>query len=210
MNGLTYKDLGDKFPQIKVSFDSFVLPIVIIQTTDIDLIEDMFARLNDGVLLNAAEKRNAIGGEAISYIRKLIENDFFKLKLKISNNRFQHLEIATRFLMIEEKILKKTAIDTSKSILDKFVSDNKKNIEIEKYFDNSENILNIMNTFFYDNDILLKRQGDMVIYYLLFKLAMMNNCLNNISREKIIEFQEQVKIQSGKDENESNQDNINY
>ncbi len=26
------------------------------------VIEDMFSRLNDGVLLNAAEKRNALGG----------------------------------------------------------------------------------------------------------------------------------------------------
>src|SRR5690606_36910462 len=111
---LSYEELGKRYPHIKINFDSFVLPIIVIQTEDLELIEDMFSRLNDGVLLNAAEKRNALGGEVIVKLRELIKNDFFTLKLKISNKRFQHFEIASRFLLIEERLCKGLAIDTSK------------------------------------------------------------------------------------------------
>ena len=142
---LSYKELGEIYPQIKINFDSFVLPIIVIQTEDLDLIEDMFSRLNDGVLLNAAEKRNALGGQVISNLRELIKNEFFTSRLKISNKRFQHFEIAARFLLIEDRLTKNLAIDTSKGFLDKFVKDNKKNSSINEFYMNSIIVLNEMN-----------------------------------------------------------------
>src|SRR3546814_928428 len=69
--GLTYSDLAIEFPKIKIRFDSYILPIVLIETEDIDLIEDMYSRLNEAVPLNAAEKRNAIGGQMASAIRDI-------------------------------------------------------------------------------------------------------------------------------------------
>ena len=59
---MTYADLSNKYPSLKISFDSRTLPIITIQTEDTDLIEEMFSRLNEAVPLNAAEKRNAWGG----------------------------------------------------------------------------------------------------------------------------------------------------
>ena len=168
---LGYKELGEVYPQIKINFDSFVLPIIVIQTEDLDLIEDMFSRLNDGVLLNAAEKRNALGGQVISNLRELIKNEFFTSRLKISNKRFQHFEIAARFLLIEDRLTKSLAIDTSKGFLDKFVKDNRKNSLIDQFCMNSIIVLNEMNKIFMEQDNLLKRQGDMVLYYLFFALV---------------------------------------
>lgn len=207
--GLSYKDLSINYPHIKINFDSFVLPIIIIQTQDLELIEDMFSRLNDGVLLNAAEKRNALGGEVILKVKDMVNNNFFNTKLKISNNRFQHYEIATRFLLIEDRLDKQMAIDTSKGILDKFVEDNKRT-NLSMLYQNSLDVLTEMNTVFSDKDNLLKRQGDMVIYYLLFKLSLKNNKLHLIERSKIEDFQKEVTSKSGEDEDDNNQDYITY
>lgn len=209
LKNLSYEELSIKYPFIKINFDSFVLPIIIIQTEDLELIEDMFSRLNDGVLLNAAEKRNAFGGEVISKVKDLVRNDFFTKKLKISNKRFQHYEIATRFLLIEDRLSKQVGIDTSKAILDKFVLDNKKQT-LNSFYINSLNILIEMNKVFLDNDSLLKRQGDMVIYYLLFKIAIENNQVNLIQKNKIENFQNEVATKSGLDEDDSNQDYVTY
>jgi Protein of unknown function DUF262 len=65
---LSYDDIAKRFPKIKVKFDSFVLPVVTvaIEGDDLDLIEDMFSRLNEAVPLNAAEKRNALLAEGSS------------------------------------------------------------------------------------------------------------------------------------------------
>lgn len=207
---LSYKELGEIYPQIKINFDSFVLPIIVIQTEDLDLIEDMFSRLNDGVLLNAAEKRNALGGQVISNLRELIKNEFFTSRLKISNKRFQHFEIAARFLLIEDRLTKNLAIDTSKGFLDKFVKDNKKNSSINEFYMNSIIVLNEMNKIFIEQDNLLKRQGDMVIYYLLFKIALDNNQLHFISRDKIEKFQEEIISKSGLEEDANNLDYVSY
>ena len=69
--GLSYDDIAKSHPRLRVEFDSFNLPIVHVQTDDMDLIEDMFSRLNEAVPLNAAEKRNAIGGALVAAIRDM-------------------------------------------------------------------------------------------------------------------------------------------
>src|SRR5579863_8184040 len=60
--GLTYRELGTRYPKLKTIFDATSLSVVVVRTSDEDLIEEMFSRLNEAVPLNAAEKRNAFGG----------------------------------------------------------------------------------------------------------------------------------------------------
>jgi uncharacterized protein with ParB-like and HNH nuclease domain len=59
LEGLTYAELSQKFPEIKSDFDATRLDVIGIQTPEIEQIEEMFSRLNEAVPLNAAEKRNA-------------------------------------------------------------------------------------------------------------------------------------------------------
>src|SRR5258708_6358863 len=69
--GLDYPTLAAKYPQIKARLDATPLDIVTIRTNDIELIEDMFSRLNEAVPLNAPEKRGALGGPLPPVIKKL-------------------------------------------------------------------------------------------------------------------------------------------
>lgn len=89
-----------------------------VDTDDQELIEDMFSRLNEAVPLNAAEKRNALGGELVSVIRDVANHEFFSKCVSFGNKRYQHREVAARFILIEENVrtLGKI-IDTKKEYL---------------------------------------------------------------------------------------------
>jgi len=96
--GMKYSELSSAYPKLKIRFDSFTLPIVCVETDDIDLIEDMFSRLNEAVPLNAAEKRNAIGGPMAQCIRNISEHHFFGNRVRFTDSRYQHREVAGRLL----------------------------------------------------------------------------------------------------------------
>ncbi len=194
LGGLSYDDLGKEYPKIKIRFDSFVLPIVGVMTDDIDLIEDMFFRLNEAVPLNSAEKRNAFGGNMVKAIREIANHSFFVDKVKFKNTRYQHLEVAARFLLVEiSKIEVNKLIDTKKVYLDamakNYKTENKKIVKDVSQKVNS--VLDEMVTLFADNDNLLRAQGSMVMYYLLFKWATSEN--KNIKRSKLIKFEKTIK-----------------
>lgn len=51
-------------------------------------IEDMYSRLNEAVPLNAAEKRNTLGGIMANLIRKIADHDFFRNYVAFKNNKW--------------------------------------------------------------------------------------------------------------------------
>jgi hypothetical protein len=193
---LGYSDIARSFPKIKIKFDSFVLPVVGVDTDDQELIEDMFSRLNEAVPLNAAEKRNAIGGELVAAIREIADHDFFGRNVAFGNKRYQHREIAARLLLLEENMRTiGKIIDTKKEYLDALarnyhhgktglVADAKASIV---------DILDWMCGLFVEKDELLRAQGNMVLYYLLCKSAMHANVKENVSRARLYAFRDQVR-----------------
>ncbi len=191
--GLSYDDLSKEYPKIKIKFDSFVLPIVGVQTDDLDLIEDMFSRLNEAAPLNSAEKRNAFGGDMVSEIRKLSNHSFFT-KVKFANNRYQHYEVAARLLLVEiSKIEYGKLIDTKKVYLDSMAKKYKTgNITVVNNVSTIvKSVLNTMDRCFVLADNLLRAQGNIVVFYLLFKNASKGG--HSISRSSLLAFTEKVK-----------------
>lgn len=188
--GLSYEDIAKEQPRIRIQFDSFVLPIVGVRTDDEELIEDMFSRLNEAVPLNAAEKRNALGGEAVKIIRSLSKMDFFEKKVKFSNKRYQHLEVSSRILLTENSLTENNKIiDTKKVYLDKFATSNSvKKIEMTSLFERVESVIKQMEEVFSDSDEILKSQGNMVLYYLIFRQALQLHEVDKISRRKLLDF----------------------
>jgi len=195
LGGFTYNDIANKYPKIKVRFDSFVLPIILVKTDDMDLIEDMFSRLNEAVPLNAAEKRNALGGSMAKTIRNVSNHHFFKVQVRISNKRYQHREVSARLLFLDYCIKDRNKIyDTKKAYLDWFVKLFKRESELHapKYGNQVQFILNEMVEVFHYKDVLLRAQASIPIYYLLFMLAKNQGRLGNISRKKLIDFNNKI------------------
>lgn len=194
LSGLGYEDIAKEYPRIRIQFDSFVLPIVGVSTDDEELIEDMFSRLNEAVPLNAAEKRNALGGAGVRAIRDVAAHNFFTSKIKFTNKRYQHLEVAARLLLVESTLQEANKlIDTKKVYLDKFAIDNSNNAaQLNDLKNKVKNILNIMANLFTDYDDLLRAQGNMVVFYLLFRKAIFLDELNNITRRKLLDFRDSL------------------
>lgn len=185
--GMGYVELARDYPQLKMQFDTYQLSIVAVETDDMDLIEDMFSRLNEAVPLSAPEKRNAFGGTMTKGIRELATHNFFERVLPFTNRRYKHFDLAGKYLLIE---FRNKISDTKKVYLDRFVQvwKSEKRRRPEKLLKNASIILDKMANTFTDGDVLVRSVGDAVLYYYVFKLALEEGWLPKVSRKKFIQF----------------------
>ncbi|WP_281784118.1 DUF262 domain-containing protein [Sinimarinibacterium flocculans] len=193
--GLTYAELARRYPDLKTRFDGFVLPIISILTEDTELIEDMFSRLNEAVPLNAAEKRNALGGPVPPRIREITKHKFFTEKLPFNNRRYRHLDVATKFFYITQR---GHLADTKKVHLDEFVKehrDNKTIDAVDKLATEARKTLDDMASVFVDADWLLRSVGTTVLYYFLFLDGRKQGWIETITRADFEEF-DRVRIEN--------------
>jgi len=196
LSRLGYSDIASKYPKIKIKFDSFVLPVVGVDTDDQDLIEDMFSRLNEAVPLNAAEKRNSIGGAMVAAIREVASHPFFIRCVAFGNKRYQHREVAARFIFIEENLkVQGRIIDTKKEYLDAMARNYREGQEdlVSSVKHGVTEVLDFMSSIFLERDELLRAQGNMVLYYLLSLSALKSGLSGNFSRESLYSFRDLVR-----------------
>lgn len=190
LGGLTYPELAAKHPRIKIKFDSTSLPIVAIQTDNVEFIEDLFSRLNEAVPLNAAEKRNAFGGPIPRYIRDLTNTDFFKVRIPFDNTRYRHFDLSVKFLYIE--YIQRLG-DTKKRVLDDFVKSFRKTPHTADDADElgrkAYTRLDAMSAVFVNRDELLQSLGTAVLYYNLFREGMEHGWVSRIKRSELVEFE---------------------
>ena len=67
---------------------------VFMDTTNPEIINELFVRLNSGVPVNAAEKRNANGGILSTKIQELCDtSSFFTRKIRVANRRLAHNDL---------------------------------------------------------------------------------------------------------------------
>jgi hypothetical protein len=186
--GMKYADLGQNYPDLKVHFDSFNLTAVSIDTDEIEMIEEMFSRLNEAVPLTAPEKRNAFGGPIPNAIRKLSDDTFFKKSIPFPNKRYRHFDIATKFLYAEHV---GKVYDTKKAYLDKFVADysGQSRTKMPAFLKVTQDNLARMTDVFTNKDPLLRQVGMVTLYYHLFRVAAEREWLDSISRKKLLDFE---------------------
>ena len=188
--GMTYADLAKEHPQLKMQLDSYTLPITAVLTDDNDLIEEMFLRLNEAAPLNAAEKRNAMGGPMAEVIRRVSNHLFFKVNIPFSNRRYQHRELAARFMLLTTT---GTVGDTKKAYLDRMVQTFKSSGAVEeasRIGNEVESILEYANKVFVDHDNLLRTHSMTVVYFLVIREALANGWEEKITRDKLNRFDE--------------------
>jgi hypothetical protein len=187
LGGMTYADLSGEHPEIVADFNAYHLDIVTIETSEIELIEDMFSRLNEAVPLNAAEKRNAKPGPLPQMVRDLSALPFFSKKIPFSNRRYRHFDISAKMLYLASR---GGAADTKKAYLDRFFVENSKatRASIAQYEQKVTEVLLAMEKIFTDSDYLLRSVGMIILYFLLFDRAIMTGNVSLISRSTIIGF----------------------
>ena len=191
--GMNYSELAKQYPKIKSRFDSFSLPIVTVETDDLELIDDMFSRLNEAVPLNAPEKRRAIGGDMVKAIDDVSSHPFFAKKVKFTNKRYQHKEAAVRLLFLADNLRTDKVIDTKKPYLDQFTVDYKKGKakEIRSMQAEVVALLNGLVKVFVDKDYLLFAQASVPIYAFVYQRLEKKGNGKWFTRTKLEKFNQQ-------------------
>lgn len=168
--GAKFADLDEYWQE---EFKGTALSVVLIQNASDDDIEELFSRLNNGEPLNAAEKRNAMGGDMCRLISEVAKHKFFAESVKIKNTRYQHLESAAKFLLIENTALSSggSCADLKKRFLDELVKKNKKldaasKVGLERRVTDH---LSAMQKVFSKSDPLLAKQAYLPLYYIFIK-----------------------------------------
>ena len=188
--GMKYSDLAKTYPEVKQDFDSFILDVVVIETDDIEIIEDLFSRLNEAVPLNAAEKRNAFPGAFPRAIRSLAQHVFFTKKLPFTNTRYRHYDMVAKMLMSE---FRGAVIDTKKAYLDQFFKENSdiKQGDSDVVIERLKCHLDTLATVFADNDSLLRSVGMVMLYYHIIRISGSLDLNDKIDRQKLQNFNKQ-------------------
>jgi len=203
--GMLYSEVASNYPKLKIRFDSFTLPIVCLETDDLDLIEDMFSRLNEAVPLSAAERRNAIGGPMAQCIRDIAEHNFFTAKVRFPDTRYQHREVSARLLFLEFSVMvNDKVIDTKKPYLDDMVRKFKdgRPADLSKIRSRTIRTLNLLDSVFEDADSLLRAQAAIPVFYLTAQAAESAHKPSKLDRRRIVQFYENLaenRIQAEKD-----------
>jgi len=188
--GMTYAELGKKYPELKADFDGFQLSVMLIETDDIDMIEEMFSRLNEAAPLSAPEKRNAYGGPLPAAIRKLAKEPFFTKKIPFQNARYRHFDLATKFLLAEHE---NSVSDTKKRRLDEFVNSfaDEARGKMPPFLKKAQSTTTSMSQVFADRDGLLRQVGMVSLYFHLFRIAIAEDWYQEITRKKLLDFENQ-------------------
>lgn len=182
--GLTLSEIGEKYPVVRDIFNGISLPVVTIITDDIELIEEMFSRLNDGVPLNSAEKRNTFGGPAPIAIREIVKHRLFVEKLPFTNRRYRHFDLAAKFLYFSHN--KYIPHDSKKIQLDEFVKGCKTRPKayVQNLKKSAVKVLDTMSKIFVKEDPMLQSIGMITLYFLLLAMR------PNVKRMELIKFDE--------------------
>lgn len=171
-SGNRFKNLSDHW---QGKFRNVPLDVVVIHDAEVEDIEDIFSRLNSGEPLNAAEKRNAMGGNMCGAIRDMARtHKFFTHTIQQWNKRYQHLELAAKFLLIEKGSRDGASEyrDLKKRFLDTLVQDNKNmgEADIRELKQRVGKQLNsLVKVFNKTNNPALKQAGYPQLYYLFVK-----------------------------------------
>jgi hypothetical protein len=172
------------------------ISVVLIQNATVEDIEDLFARLNNGEPLNAAEKRNAIGGSMAQLARELARHPFFTDRLPYGNDRYQHLDLATKVLLLEtaHREDRSAVPDLRADQLDRFVRDGRPlaHDDRERLKEWALVPLSLLARTFRAHDQLLARPASGPLFYALIKrLAKQRPDLSPAAvRQRLSEFED--------------------
>ena len=97
--GQFYEDLNDDLVD---QLEAYELSMVTVERAEDQEVEDMFLRLQNGVPLNSAEKRNAISGSIRDFVHEIADSSkFMNSSAAFNNTRYSHDEVIAQMVLIE-------------------------------------------------------------------------------------------------------------
>jgi hypothetical protein len=189
LGGSTYLDLKRYHPEIAEKFDRHVPSVMSVITDEKIKIEQLFVRLNSGVSVNRAERRNAMDGVVPDIIRDLVGHSFFILNIRFNTLRMSDHNAAAKLLLLEYR---DKFVDTSANSLDSLVAEGIGSNEapFRKAEQQVIKVLDNMSKVFKKRDPLLSSAGPIPVYYWFVK----NNAANKrFIRDFLDEFVLSVK-----------------
>ena len=177
LTGVRIDDLRERIPWLYADLLRQTVEVVLIESSDIDLIEELFSRLNEGVPLKAAEKRNR-GRVLAPLVRGVAETHEFFKELPFGNVRYRHLDLLAKFMRIEDRGLQNGRVpDLKKSELDRLFTRLQKlegtpddgRAVIQGLLDRVERRLDRLSSLFGHHDPYLGSVGMVTIYYVFDK-----------------------------------------
>ncbi len=131
--------------------------------------------MNNGEPLTAAEKRNAKPGAITKLIREIAVLPTIRDRLAFPNTRYQHYEVAAKFLLIEKTEASSGGMfcDLKKKFLDAMVESGEKAnaAELDGLQKRVEKGIKSLARVFTKKDPLLKKQAYAPLYYIFVKLV---------------------------------------
>jgi len=130
-DGTRHPRPGTRFSELDPAWQRVLrgtfLAVVLIQKATPADIEDLFSRLNNGEPLNAPERRNALGGDAVELVRRIVEHRFFRDRVPFGNQRYHHHDAAARIIVVAQAAIDGTSMpDLRAKALDRFVREHRR------------------------------------------------------------------------------------
>lgn len=101
LKNITYAGTPNVLPdELRLSFDTYTLDVIIMTDTDEEEVREMFLRLQNGTSLKAQEKRNARSGNMRDFVKQIASHKLFD-HCNFENSRYTFDLIAAQMIRIE-------------------------------------------------------------------------------------------------------------
>ncbi|MDV8008963.1 DUF262 domain-containing protein [Rhodococcus sp. IEGM 1318] len=186
LGGLRFSELSSVSPDLISKLENFNLPVMSVISDDTQAVNELFVRLNSGKPLTAAERRNVMNGVVPELVREITSSQFFTSCVAFKNAGRSHDQAAAKLLLIEHS---ERAIDLKKRQLENLYKAGVSEDDIQSLQSDSTTVLETlaqMSETFEEKDPILRTQGQIPVYYYLFR----NLGDVRIPRESIRDFNE--------------------
>jgi hypothetical protein len=203
--GWTMRDLELRAPHLYFRFLDYPLSFSIVDTDAEPLIEELFFRLNEGVPLTPAEKRNR--GELLrDLLTRLVQEEQVFSITRIANRRQSHDDLLLRLMFLEESGVSREQVpDMKKRALDEFAASFRPGLgahwnpdqnhaareRLNHLADQILPVISAMRQTFDTADPLLASVTGFLVYYLAFRELVRQGDLVP-TREQFVELEETI------------------
>jgi hypothetical protein len=207
--GMRYNDLP---LDVRTIFDAYPVDVVIVedatQTEQEDEVRDMFLRLQNGTILKAQEKRNAMTGSMRDFVKALAGHPFFD-KCRFTNSRFTYDHLAAQMVLLE---LEGGPTSVRDGDLNRMYQE-QSNFEPEgKLAKKVKRVFEFLNRAFLDKTPELERYNVIVLYCLVSVLldGYVSDGLEAKVRDWFLSFETERAANEGKDDDAKDLQLVEY